>query len=270
MFSNLFNKNSHAFIIWAGGVFLLLLMTNCSNEGNTLNGKQKKIIHIEEKWFLQPPNFDSLQLGAKTVYNEKGKPVEESQYSSTDGSLIILTKWTYDEHFNITSKITDNKEVNKIFTENYTYKYDRKGRKISMLEKNSEIPYEMEHIYVHHSNGNYTDTTKINSKLMSVIEFNKDDKVLSGKNFEQQMEIINELDEHGNYTLRRNIYASGPGNEVAYTNDYDSLGNLIRRTIDPQHYREYEYNENGDVVKETRLDTGNPRLIIISKYQYFE
>ncbi len=264
MLSNFLNIN------WIIGLVLISLLANCTSPKEApKDDNDKKIIHIEEQWVLPPPEFDTLLLKSITEFNLKGKPIEESQYSKLNGLVIVNTKWTYDEHLNIVSKITENFDPNKIYKENYSYEYDEKDRKIIMQEKQSSYTNELVHEYTHFEDGRYIDTIKYQSQVVSIIEFNEDDKVIKENNFQKQTKVNNEFDEYGNFIKRNTSYSNGTERVYNYTNDYDSFGNLIRVTLD-HRYREYEYNENGDIVKETRLDTGKPYLIILYKYKYFE
>ena len=257
-------------INWFVGLSTLLILSNCASSGDSpVNYNNKKIIHFEEQWVIPPPDFDTTKLSAVTEYNREGNPIEKSQYSRYDGSVAILTKWTYDKHSNITSKIVNNKEVNTVFEETFSYEYDKKGRKIKMIENNSSQNGNVEHTYVYYEDGSYTDTLKNNTKILSIIDYNENDKIIKGINFEQQSSIYTEIDDHGNYTKRKTTFADGPGNEVNFINEYDTLGNLTRKILD-QRYREYEYNENGDVTKETQLDTGERTNSFLYNYKYFE
>ncbi len=257
-------------INWFIGISTLLILSNCTSpEDSPINDTSKKVIHIEEQWVIPPPDFDTTRLSAVTEFDLNGNPIEKSQYSRYDGSVAIFTKWTYDEHSNMTSRIVDNREVNNVTEEKYSYELDEKGRKIKMMENNSTRGDHLEHIYIYHEDGSYTDTLKNNTQIISIMDYNENDKIIKGNNLMYQSFIYNEIDEHGNYSKKKTTYASGPGNEINYANDYDSLGNLIRRSID-KRYREYEYNENGDIIKETRFDTGEQSLIFLYKYKYFE
>lgn len=257
-------------IKWISSLSLLLILINCTNPGEAPNNhSDKKIVQFEEQWVQPPPNFDTSMLSSVTEFNHKGKPVEKLQYSKDDGSLLLRTKWVYDDHFNETVKTTESSNANGIFEENYSYEYDKKGRKIRMLEKSARNKGDLEHIYAYHEGGNYTDTIKIGAQLLSISEYNKDDKIIHGENFQQQSTVNYEYDEFGNYTKHKTFYENGPGDVINYNNYYDSLGNLIRKTLD-HRYREYEYNENGDVIKESRMDNANPTMIIIYKYKYFD
>lgn len=256
-----------------GGCFfmsLIIFQSNCKSiDESPIDTNQKKVIHFEEQTVLKPPNFDTTLLKSNTQYNRDGKPIEETQYSKFDGSAIIHTKWTYDDHSNITSKITDNKEAGKVFQEKYTYEYDKKGRKVKMIEQGPNNPADLEHIFIYNNDESYTDTIKINGQILSILDYTKEDKIIRGKNLQQRSRIDNIIDEHGNYTERKSTFEDGPPNFSTYKNEYDEQGNLIRRILDHRS-REYEYNENGDVIKEIRLNTGKPTLIILFKYEYFE
>ena len=246
------------------------LIQSCNNQSGNPEGKeQKKIIHISEEWVEPPPDFDTLKLSVITENNSLGKPIEKLQHSKFDGSVIIRTTWTYDEHGYMTSMIIDNYEVNQVYEEKFVNEYDEKGRRIRALEKNSNTPGVLEHTYGYFDDGSYTDTIKLQSEVMSITAYTKDEKVIWGKNFQQQSEMNTEFDEHGNYTKRQTTFADGPSTLLTYDNHYDSLGNLVHAILDHRS-REYEYNENGDVIREFWLENGQPYLKKYFKYKYFE
>ena len=149
-------------INWIGSLsfLLILIVINCTNPGEAPNShSDKKIVRFEEQWVQPPPNFDTSMLSSVTEFSHKGKPVEKFQYSKDDGSLLLRTKWVYDDHFNVIIKTTDSGNANGIFQENYSYEYDKKGRKTRMIEKSPRNKGDLEHIYVYHEDGNYTDST---------------------------------------------------------------------------------------------------------------
>ena len=265
---------------WLSCILLLLLITNCNSPDDTLNVESnKKIIHFEEEWVYPPPAFDTLLLSTKTEYNVKGKPVEKRQYSKFDGSLRIFTKWTYDEHFNLTSRVSDNKEVNQVFQETYSYEFDKEGRKIKVLEKTQDPSIEFIHIYVYHDDGSYTDTIKARNQVVSIIKYNKNDQITEKENRQKKITTSVEFDEHEN-TLKRTVtsfakqnvatnYLANQGVVTEYTNKYDTHGNLIS-TKYKNRFREFEYNENGDIIKESWHKDEELIRITTHNYEYFE
>ncbi len=255
---------------WIGSLVLIVLFSNCNNSEPKPNPvKNKKTIQFEEQW-IQPPDYDTILLSYVKAYNTNGKPIEKSEYSRLDGSLVNLTKWTYDEHNNVTSKTTQNLLKNTLVEESFLNKYDEKGRKVHMLEKNPNSDKVLEHIYHYHDDGSYTDTVKYISQVLSIMQYNKNDEVLNGINFRQKAVLKNEYDEYGNATRRKKVYQSKriPTDRV-YINEYDSAGNLIRVTLERKQ-RTYEYNENVDVIKETWLDNDQIYRTIHYKYKYYD
>lgn len=252
-------------------LFALLFVIGCStpetNPSDSAN--DKKTIQYQEEYAQVPP-FDTLWLSAKTTFNEAGKPLKKVQYSKINHSMILQTSWAYDTHFNEVSKTVSNIETNQNAQESFLYKYDKKGKKIYKLEKKESSVDIVEHFYFYHNDDSYTDTTKLNSEVVAIIKYNPEDKILNGENFQQRSTIINTMDEHGNYTSRKTTYADGPANEASYTNTYDDHGNLIRKSIDADNFRTFEYNENGDVIKENRYNETGNYLRFTYKIEYFE
>ncbi len=247
-----------------------ILIQNCGHQSHQHEGdNQKKIIHISEEWVEPPPDFDTLKLSVLIENNSFGKPIEKLQHSKFDGSVIIHTTWTYDEQGNKTSMTINNYEINQVYEEKFVNQYDKEGRRIRSFEKNTNNPIELEHTYGYFDDGSYTDTIKLQSEVMSITAYTKDEKVIWGKNFQQQSEMNTEFDEYGNYTKRHQTFQDGPPALATYENHYDSLGNLIHVILDHRS-REYEYNENGDLIREFWLENGQPYLKKYFKYKYFE
>ena len=248
----------------------ILFLSNCSDSTVTVKeNDSKKNIHFEKQTVLPAPDFNTPKPKANIEYNEYGKPIEEFQYSKHDGSVILHTKWVYDEHNNPISKVVVNNNTNQVIEEKFAYEYDKAGRKIKQIDLNPNNSTKMEHLFVYHDDDTYTDTSKVNGQIVSIQLFNDQDKIISGTNFQQKSKIDNVLDEHGNYTTRKVTYQDGPPSSFKFTNDYDSLNNLIRKATDGQT-REYEYNENGDVIKETRFYNGEIAFIILFEYEYWD
>ena len=251
------------------GFIFLFLFASCENPVTPpVVENNKKIVQLKEQW-IQPPDYDTIVLSYVEAYNPQGNPIEKSQYSRIDGSLVVHDKWTYDEHQNVIKKTSQHFGKKTFSEESFSYEYDNNGRKVGMIEINPNSNDLLKHIYVYHEDGTYTDTVKLNAQVMAIMRYNENNDPLNGVNYQRRSRINNEYDEHGKITRKYTTYTTKrKPTDRNYKNEYDSLGNLIRVTLGRKQ-REYEYNENGDMVEEGWLDSGRLYRTIYYKYKYY-
>jgi YD repeat-containing protein len=257
-------------LIYSLSLFTVILLANCSqDQASPLSADFKKKIHTEEKWYQPGDMMDTLLFGFRVEYNKDGNPVDKKSFSRADGSLQLHTTYKYDEHGNAIEEIITQPEANIITKILKEYQYDNSGKKIKMLETNVRKNTLSEHLYTYHNDGSYDEVIRIQSKDDSFKSYNADGEVTSIKNYSNNSITTTDYDKQGNLLKRVSTYSGKVLNEKSYINEYNDTNQLIAVTLENRK-RTYEYNENGDVVKETWYKNGTLDRVINYKYTYFE
>ncbi len=177
-------------------------------------------------------------------YDENGNVTYSEEYYIDEGKkeIIVCEENTYDENGNLIHEKWYNTEDNYYDTE---FVYDENGFLVKEIEKRS---YGV----------NVTEYT-VNEKgdaLTTKITFNYDGKE-NGSVITSEFETVYEYDEEGRQTKVVNTYSNDTSTSKEYV--YNEQGDIIKQTeidiegkVNDSRF-EYEYFENGKVRKETNI-----------------
>ena len=193
-------------------------------------------------------------------YNEYGKTTLQSN-SSTNSSIVESFVFEYDDNQNLLSEVHYKYGVKWDFI---YYTYDKNNNVTSQTRSGyGTVNYE----YDRHGN-----MIKAFTNEGDVTDYTYDDEgrllsQISGCN-----KTVFEYDSEGNCTKIVQTYNVGEDDErsIVVTQQYDRKGNLIRKQITQSsgytYYSEYEYDENGNRIKEATYYPRNEYVIFSWKY----
>ncbi|MFT5169266.1 MAG: YD repeat-containing protein [Saprospiraceae bacterium] len=256
-------------------ISLLFLWSNCQSDKDTAATKDetstgknansnKKQVHFKEQWVSAPPDFDTLLLSYVEEYDKRGNLIEKKEYNA-QGELVIHTKKTYNEYNDEIQKTAENFQA-KNFVESSNEIDYANGKKTTLVSRSKTGT--IESIYIYFENGDYKWSMIKDGEETEYILYNKNGLKIETSRMNGQMTQKFKYDDHGTVTLRIRKATIHPEEVLAYINEYDSEGNLTRKSYG-NRIEDYTYNEDGNVKTETWYFVDEKIQYMEYKYQYY-
>ncbi len=245
--------------------------------------KEYREYYADGKEIIKETYFAPNQIEEKNItnYNEKGLISDEVNYGENN-ELNTKTVYYRDNNDKVNEIIIEFADGSKTIK---SYSYENNGKTIIVLEKSDDGEFEgkekittddkgniiesqiiseddkilEQHKYEFNENGNILNETRFqNSKIISVTKYYYDDKknvnkrVTSNSKGESIDWAIFKYDENGNLAEQQF------GDHTLYKTEYnESKKPIIEQKINAmgivEYCKKYEYNNNGELVKEEDL-----------------
>lgn len=269
---------------------MLITIVSCSNESvkytsqlltsmtqYDISGKElsKDTYVYDENGHLIEENTFLEDYSTKTVYlyNEKGQLIKETQTNCFDSKIEIYSfTYEYDKNNSLVTKNRfneNNQQIGQI-----SYEYDSKNR----LIKVSDTTINQTATYTYRDNNEYSVKTEIildNNTFYSIISYELDDNgnILHQIAYAQNSDDEIEQEDYYNYNERNQITSSKTYflgilvNKVEYEyNGSQLVKKILYDEVGIYQIEEFDYNENDDIIKQTRKS----RSGVIQNYLVFE
>jgi len=270
-----------------------VILASCSKsnlktdwEKNDLKGQVKSIKEYSYFAIVENGNItkgDRGRSGASEsdvdkilTFNADGNLIDEKDYTSTD-SLISHIKYEYQKNkktgetwFNAQNKpyltvkydygfggsLKDMERFDSDgnLTEKHTYKFDRKGNKVSETWLDADGNEDSSWDFTYDKNGNLVEETWINSE--------------GAPNYNRTLFY----DNNGNISSQNWYLAFGPSSEWIY--NYDNSNRLVetiaKLSDGSQLIQKYELDKNGNWIKAVQYNNNLPTYVIEREIEYFQ